>query len=138
MNADPERYIAYQFWLVDHDGNRILFSEWSDGEIDEADLMLPDRIIDLQIWNAQSGEFLNHLCDVGWLPGGQVPLGIGIPDNDPIAELPSKPDHESLPPAALAPTGLTQKEEPPKTPPEPFEPPACCVPGAFHTASQGR
>jgi hypothetical protein len=45
QDAEPERYIRFQFWLSDH-GEPILFNHWSDGQFEEADLMLPERIVD--------------------------------------------------------------------------------------------
>jgi hypothetical protein len=66
--AEGERYIRFQFWLSDR-GQPLLFNHWSDGYIEEAEVMLPERIVDLQHWDTNSGTILNHLADTGWQPG---------------------------------------------------------------------
>ena len=89
----PDRYVRYQFWLSDHGHGRVLYSEWSDGSIEAADVMLPDRIVDLQQWDTQNGVILNHLVETGWQPG-TVPYGVGddpIPDILPDYETPCEP-----------------------------------------------
>ena len=94
MNSEPERHIRFQFWLSEHDGSRGLYNEWSDGEIEAADVMLPDRIVDLQHWDA--GIVWNHLVDSGWQPG-TIPYGIDL--DEPVPEI--LPDHETRSPASL-------------------------------------
>jgi hypothetical protein len=117
MNSEPERYIRFQFWLNDHDGNRILFNEWSDGEIDAATVMLPDRIVDLQHWDTQSGVILNHLVDSGWQVG-TMPYGV---DDEPIPEI--LPDHETLCEPARAPFTGSQAFPQEEAKPAPQPPP---------------
>ena len=68
QGAEGERYIRFQFWLSDR-GQPLLFNHWSDGYIEEAEVMLPERIVDLQHWDTNSGTILNHLADTGWQPG---------------------------------------------------------------------
>ena len=122
MNSEPERHIRFQFWLNEHDGNRTLFNEWSDGTIDEATVMLPDRVVDLQHWDAQSGVILNHLVDSGWQVGT---MSYGV-DDDPVPEI--LPDHETFCEPSGAPLAQAQAfpqeeaNQPPQTPPEPGKP----------------
>jgi hypothetical protein len=79
-----------QFWTDDHGKGRILYNEYSDGTIEEADIMLPERIIDLQVWDAENGRIFNHLVDQGWQPG-TLPHGV-----DPDAPIPAVlADHET-------------------------------------------
>jgi hypothetical protein len=88
--AQGESYIRFQFWLSDH-GQPVLFNHWSDGLIEEAELMLPERIVDLQHWDTDSGIILNHLVDSGWQTGT---MPYGIDPDEPIPEILS--DHETL------------------------------------------
>jgi hypothetical protein len=37
--------------------------------------MLPSRLVDLQVWDAENGVLFNHLIDQGWQPG-TLPFGI--------------------------------------------------------------
>jgi hypothetical protein len=95
--AEPSRYIRFQFWLSDH-GQPVLFNHWSDWQFEEAEFMLPDRIVDLQHWDTHSGTILNHLVDTGWQTGT---MPCGFDSDEPIPEI--QPDHETLCEPALKP-----------------------------------
>src|ERR1700758_431170 len=116
MNSEPQRHIRFQFWLNEHGGNRTLFNEWSDGELDEATVMLPDRVVDLQHWDTQSGVILNHLVDSGWQVG-TMPYGV---DDDPVPEI--LPDHETLCERFCAPFAQEEAKHSAQPPPEPGKP----------------
>jgi hypothetical protein len=79
--------------------------------------MLPDRIVDLQHWDTNSGTILNHLVDSGWQPG-TTPYGID-PD-EPIPEIGS--DHETQVEPAREPP-VARKDLNPESRPQPLQAP---------------
>jgi hypothetical protein len=80
--------------------------------------MLPDRIVDLQHWDTNSGAILNHLVESGWQPGT---MPYGIDPDEPIPEIQS--DHETLPEPASQPPLREKALNPARAPQPPLTPP---------------